>query len=239
MEKPFTFKAYDFTLSAGGSQAILAGGEYFRILSSTGALDVTVEGKGTMPDLLAGQAIKGLPFSRLVLRDKSGAPNTGFILVASSEFVDNRMFGTFDLSSATLAALESVDLNAATKTALKTANSYGTAWTDVSTMAANTPVTVFTPAANANGAVVSKLFALDQYSSNQRMTFIAKGSAPISTVDGDVLAQGIWGAAITGNLFLNINVIQEFVIPGGLGLYFISSGAGVPGMQRSANYRLL
>ncbi len=99
MEKPFTFKAYDFNLTAGGSQAILAGGEYFRILSSTGALDVTVEGKGTMPDLQAGQAIKGLPFNRLILSDKTGAPNSGFILVASSELQDNRLQGSVTVTN--------------------------------------------------------------------------------------------------------------------------------------------
>jgi len=98
MDKPFTFKAYDFNLTAGGSQTILAGGEYFRILSATGAIDLTVEGKGTMPDLLPGQAIKGLPFDRLVLRDKSGAPNSGSILVASSEFQDNKLQGAVSLT---------------------------------------------------------------------------------------------------------------------------------------------
>lgn len=100
MDKPaFTFQVYDFNLAAGGAQTILAGGAYLRILTASGAVDVSVEGKGTMPNLLAGQGFKDLPFNRLVLRDKSGAPNTGTILVASSEFVDNRLFGSFTISN--------------------------------------------------------------------------------------------------------------------------------------------
>lgn len=240
MQKPFTFQAYDFTLTAGGSQAILAGGEYFRILSATGALDVTVEGKGTMPDLLAGQAIKGLPFQRLVLRDKSGAPNTGFILVASSEFVDNRMFGTFDLSAATLAALESVDLNTATLNTLTRPISPSAVWSD-NTASLGAVLTVFAPAANTNGAILLSAYAQDQSTTSGTGAFVAKTSSPSNPVDGEVMTPLMQIAGLSTTLYYGARLDQPAFIAAGKGLYYVQNftGAAAGFVARSARYRLL
>lgn len=92
-------RTYDFNLSAGQTSVILAEGEYFRIQSATGALDVTVEGVGTLPGLLAGQGMMDTPFKRLVLKDASGSTNSGTILVASREFIDNRTYGVMTISN--------------------------------------------------------------------------------------------------------------------------------------------
>ena len=93
-----TFRYYDFTLTAGGSQVLLVEAAYFRVQSATGAVDVSVEGFGTLPGLLVGQGIKDTPFKRLVIRDASGAANLGTILVASQEFVDNRTYGVTSIT---------------------------------------------------------------------------------------------------------------------------------------------
>ena len=94
-----SFKYYDFTLTSGGAAVLLVEGEYFRIQSATGAVDVTVEGAGTLPGLLVGQGLKDTPFKRLVIKDVSGGPNVGQIMVASKEFVDNRTYGVTTLSN--------------------------------------------------------------------------------------------------------------------------------------------
>lgn len=92
-------KYYDFTLTAGGSQVLLVSGNNFRIQSQTGAVDVTVDSVGTLPGLLTGQGLKDVPFKRLTLRDASGAPNVGTILVSPAEFVDNRTYGVMTLAN--------------------------------------------------------------------------------------------------------------------------------------------
>lgn len=89
---------YDFTLGAGGSQVITAEGAYFRVQSATGALNITVEGAGTIPSMLVGQGLKDIAFKRLVIQDASGSANVGQILIAGKEFVDNRTYGVTSLT---------------------------------------------------------------------------------------------------------------------------------------------
>lgn len=245
MAKPLTFKVYDFTLAAGGSFRLPVIGEYFRLQTSTGAVDVTVEGVGTLPGLLAGQALKDVPFNGLVLRDASGAPNVGTILVASSEFQDNRLNGTVDLSATSLAALESIDLNAATLATMRHPLVSTGNFKSSAAMVANTPETVFTPAANVNGAIVLGAgFWTHSAASSSFPMLLAKASAPTTFLDGEVYP--ILSQAITGPAYIvNTGKLEkpQFVAPG-LGLYYISqdalpaAAANLP-THRAARYRLL
>lgn len=221
-----TFKVYDFTLTAGGSFRLPAAGGYFRIMTSTGAVDVTVEGVGTLPGLLAGQALKNVNFPALLLRDASGAPNSGTILVASSEFQDNRLNGTVDLSATSLAALESVDLNAATQNALKRPEISTGSFSNTAALTANTPVTVFTPAANANGAIILSAGWQQGHASNMPgIVFLAKSSAPASISDGEVIGCATSISASASVLFGCGVLPKEVQLPAGLGLYVISQDA--------------
>ena len=117
-----SFKSYDFTLSAGGAIALLVEGSYFRIQSATGAVDVTVEGTGTLPGLLTGQGLKDTPFKRLVIKDVSGSANTGSILVASQEFIDNRTYGVTTISNTNGAYTQSTATVTTTSAQLLAAN---------------------------------------------------------------------------------------------------------------------
>lgn len=240
MDKPaFTFQVYDFNLAAGGAQTILAGGAYLRILTATGAVDVVVEGKGTMPNLLAGQGLKDLPFQRVVLRDKSGAPNSGTILVASSEFVDNRLFGTFDLSPSTLAALESVDLNAATLASIKTPYASTGNYKANSAMVANTAEQVFSAAANTAGAIIlaADFFGVNA-SSWVQSSLLAKAAAPASIIDGELVWSPQHLAYSSGGYAASGSMPQQAYLPAGVGLFFISSVATTV-QYRSCRYKLL
>lgn len=242
MDKPaFTFQVYDFNLTAGGSQTILAGGAYLRILTATGAVDVIVEGKGTMPNLLAGQGLKDLPFQRVVLRDKSGAPNSGTILVASSEFVDNRLFGTFDLTPATLAALESVDLNAATINSLNRPLAHTGSSQVLATLAASTAETVFSPGSNLNGAILLAAQVTDLIGATTGApSLLAKSSAPANINDGACyLTANIVDTTSGGSIVVEGSVFEKQFVPAGLGLYWISNTALTANCRRWTRYILL
>lgn len=90
------FKIYDFTLSAGGALPLLVEGGLFKIYSSTGVVAVTIDGGSTIGPINAGQGMK-TEFSRLTISDMSGAVNVGRIIVASNDFVDDRITGNVEV----------------------------------------------------------------------------------------------------------------------------------------------
>jgi hypothetical protein len=220
----FTFKPYPISLGANGAFRLPTSGEYFRIMSSTGPVDVTVEGVGTMPGMEAGQALKGIPFTGLLLKDASGAPNSVVVLIASSEFQDNRFSGEVDLSPATRLALNVLP---------------GASWSSNLTVAANTPLTIFNAASNPNGAIVWSAEAIDSNAANFVQAFVAKSVAPANVVDGEVVAQSYIASTGASTLFVGLTVQAPRRIAAGLGLFFISSGAGSSLALRNARYTLL
>lgn len=116
---------------------------------------------------------------------------------------------------------------------------YGASYKSVTAMAANTPDTVFTPAANANGAIIHRIngFSATGAAVWTQPTFIAKASAPATVIDGDIIAMmdsGVWTGAGASNLKLE----KPIFIPAGKGLYYIANAAETLG-QRSVLYTLL
>ena len=83
---------YDFALGAGQSVAIEAVGEYVKVLSCTGPVRIELD-TGPRLDALAGQGVRKEPFTRVQVTDKSGAANTGKILIAYGEMIDDRITG--------------------------------------------------------------------------------------------------------------------------------------------------
>lgn len=86
---------------------------------------------------------------------------------------------------------------------------------------ANTPLTIVAPAANVNGIMVNK--STMQYSgTNYGTALVAKASAPTGLFDGDIIA------------FVNSGVQQDenqYKIPPGKGLYWVSDSAHVAGSR--------
>lgn len=78
---------YTFDLAANGPYRLLVAGEYFKILSATGPVDVQSD-FGRLNSLVTGQGLAKNPFSSLYFTDVSGAPNTLRILVGDSDFID-------------------------------------------------------------------------------------------------------------------------------------------------------
>lgn len=83
---------YDFTTSANGTMVVFAAGSYFRILSSTGAIQVGGE-FGQIGPLLAGQGLRNKQFSSITIKDLTGNANKGIIIVGDQDFVDDRITG--------------------------------------------------------------------------------------------------------------------------------------------------
>ncbi len=83
-------KTYDFSMPPYGACQIQAGGTYFRVQSSSGPIKVQGE-FGEATPLLQGQGLKDSEFSRLSLTNLSGNQNTGTIIIAGDEFVDQQM----------------------------------------------------------------------------------------------------------------------------------------------------
>lgn len=85
-------RIYDFTIPANGSFQLNVEGEYVRIMSSTGNVELVTENYRLGP-LASGQGQANTPFKRLTINDKSGSVNIGSILVAANDFVDQRISG--------------------------------------------------------------------------------------------------------------------------------------------------
>jgi hypothetical protein len=85
-------RMYDFTIPANGSFQLNVEGEYVRIMSSTGMMELVTDTYRIGP-IAAGQGQANTPFKRLTINDKSGVGNIGVILVAVSDFVDQRITG--------------------------------------------------------------------------------------------------------------------------------------------------
>lgn len=217
---------YDFNLTAGGTQMLTVEGAYFRIQSQTGAIDVTVESVGTLPGLLTGQGLKDTPFKRLLLRDVSGSPNSGQILVASREFIDNRTYGVNSLDAATLATLR--------QPLASTGN-----FKNTGALAANTPETIFSAASNVNGAILLTAgFNTFGNAALANPVILAKATAPTSISDGEVYLAADYTNVFSTTYTDNGQIAGPQFVAAGLGLYYITAAAGSGGI-RFARYRLL
>lgn len=86
-------KIYPFSIPAGGSFPLLVIGDYCKILTSSGPLEIDGDTFGNIGPILAGQGVQDAPFHRLVLNDRSGALNNGTILIADNAFIDDRISG--------------------------------------------------------------------------------------------------------------------------------------------------
>lgn len=218
-----TTTLYDFTLIAGGSQVILADANMYKVLTATGNISVTRDGGATIKPLRAGRGERNVAFQRLMIKDLSGAPNSGTILVGDSDFIDD----TIVLSSA-----------------INVRPEVGTSfYSDISALTALTPIQIFSAAANTGGAMV--LDALSAYfdasgSSQVTDAFLAKATAPASLVDGEIVGIASLKVFATPNYGYSCDMNQQKMIAAGKGLYYMPASArGVNTTLRSCRYKLL
>lgn len=100
-------------------------------------------------------------------------------------------------------------------------NQYANSYDSTTALAANTPDTIFTPAANVSGAVVVVADYLTFGSAAYCLYgFIAKNAAPANILDGDLI---ILGASHVANIDKPAVLQSPIQIPAGKGLYRLCS----------------
>lgn len=211
---------YDFTLTANGSQEILADADFYKVLTSSGDLSITRDGGSTIKPLRAGRGERNVPFLRLMVRDLSGAPNSGTILVGDSDFIDD----TIVLSNA---------INVRPEVA---SGSYSSS----SNLVANTPDAVFTAAANANGALIlTATTTNDSTSGFCGVTLISKAtSLPATIHDGQTYLREKSQSQGSSWQSYSADLPKEQYVPAGHGLYWIST-LNTTVNSRACRYKLL
>lgn len=123
----------------------------------------------------------------------------------------------------------------------ETGTVYGASYKSNTLMAANTPETVFLPAANVNGAIIWTAQFITQNAASYSAGYIAKSSAPSSIIDGDLILSSEHASLIGANEAFGASLSRPIKIPAGKGLYYLSTtlevGAGLA--LRSSLYTLL
>lgn len=226
-------KQYTYTLAPNASLQIPATNDNFIVQASEGPITVIGDTFGTFTGVVAGQGLRDVPFGRLELVNETAAPNQVTLLLTPAEFVNQVFTGAVSVLGSL--SLDAATLNTLTRPSQPTAN-----WNSGATMAANTPLTVFLAAANVNGAIVWRATAYDEIQAIGVQSFVAKATAPTTWNDGDVIAQSTletYQSATARNPKLELQMPQR--IAPGLGLYFISSLAGLANAGRSCRFTLL
>lgn len=225
---------YDFNLAAGESMNLPVQGAYVRVISCTGNINIIADTFGKLGPISRGQGLEKSTYNRLTIQDASGAPNVGTILVSESNFIDQTLYGSIALAgavaldSATLAALEQINVRPEAPTGFYAANG---------ALAANTADPVFLAAANTNGAILLSAYVNETDAAAASAAFVAKATAPATVIDGEV----IFGTAHSNVVLGSNQLALAQYIPAGKGLYFICTVATTVAAQnnRSCRYKLL
>lgn len=246
-DKTAFLRNYSLKLEAGIKQEFGLRGSVLRVISALVPIYFETRDGSSAFYLEAGEEIvfDANVFFELELYHLSGIEQNVIIAVGENAKIGSakvsglvQVSNAIDLSASSLAALESIDLNSATRDLLRF-ESYGASYRTNTAMAANTPETIFTAAANVNGAIIHAA-CLYSFSTGGHTapSLIAKATAPASTIDGDgILSPHV--SALGASLFAQAATLGRPVkIPAGKGLYFIAQAAETTA-QRSVLYTLL
>lgn len=210
------------TFGAGDSKLFSMSGNYFEIIDAPNPVDVilsayTGEQRARMKDAAASFYSKGVEFG--VIQITSATAQTIRFAYGSGETGTRRntgsvtISGAVSLDAATLAALEQVNVRAEVATGFYSNN----------TKFSSAAQQIFSPSANTNGALILDAFADARITNPEPIALIAKsGAAPVSAVDGRVLAFGV--QRLVGTYYdFTLTMHQQKLIPAGEGLYFFCS----------------
>lgn len=225
------------TFAAGESRIFALTGQYFEIIDATFPVDVTLSDvygaqRGLMRSAEASFNLKNTNFG--VIQITSASAQTIRFAYGTGEAGTRRAAGAVSIVGTVPVDLIATDVDAIRRPEAGAAN-----WNSLATVAALTPLAVFTAAANTNGAIVWAAEACDANPASITQSFVAKATAPVSTVDGDVIALSkvdIFAASV----FCSLKLATPQRIAAGLGLFFISNSAGSATHQaRMARFTLL
>jgi hypothetical protein len=83
---------YDFSLAAGAAQSFDVVGTFVKYQTGTGLIRVRMS-MGEYVDLLPGQGVFSVNYTRFTVTDRSGANNVGALLAGDFDFRDSRITG--------------------------------------------------------------------------------------------------------------------------------------------------
>ncbi|CAN7409245.1 hypothetical protein [Acidovorax sp. LjRoot194] len=93
--KPTQF--YDITVPANGAYRLLVAGDYFKLMTATGAVNVQADW-GELRGLIGGQGLEESNFSYLNFTDVSGASNPIRVFIGDKKFIDG-LGGTINVGT--------------------------------------------------------------------------------------------------------------------------------------------
>lgn len=234
--------------AAGETKVFYLSGSYFELIDCPSAVDVLLTDRngGTRARMIgAGQThhVKNTDYDVIFIT--SAAAQTIRFAYGSGEAGTRNTSGSVTLlnavtlDAATLAALGSTDINPASLATMRQPLAATGNFKSSGALAATTPETIFTPAANVNGAILlSAGFNIIGNATLTAPSVLAKASAPTTNIDGEVIF-GATYSAINGTTYIDTGQLsQPQFIAAGLGLYYIQASAGLTG-SRFARYRLL
>lgn len=211
---------YDFSIAAGESFDLPVDANFYKVLTSTGDLAITRDGGSTVRPMRAGRGERNIEFKKLVLRDISGATNSGTILVGDSGFIDD----TIVLSSS---------INVRPEAASGFYNV-------TSALAANTADVIFLPGANTGGAIVMQATIGDAQAVAHAEAILAKASAPASVNDGEAIVLAVpVNSALSNPTATRGDLMIPQYVAAGKGLYYIGSTVNSNQYPRVCRYKLL
>lgn len=227
------------TIQAGSFKEFFEPGDFFRLLETTGPVNVefyymgreTVDVQGIEAGYAEYFRDEGqTPFDRV--RIYSATTQTVKFVTRNGSDV------RYDRGASTVGG--SVDLNAATLAALNRPETSNGNFNANTALAALAVETIFTPGANLNGAkILSAGFTGWANGLVPGIVLIAKNGAPTSNVDGEVILSNMGPiSTVATNYCESAQLAKEQFIPAGLGLYLISTNGVSAGHLRHCRYRL-
>ncbi len=232
---------FTIPFQAGESKLFMVSGQYFELVDATNPVDVLLlsrngEQRGIMRGAEASFHLKNTDFQQIQIT--SASAQTIRIGYGSGEAGTRRAAGAVSIVGTVPVSgpLTDAQLRAAsvrTNVELPTAT-----WQSIAASAAGVPQTVWTPAANPNGAIVWAASASEVNATLIHMALLAKASAPATLNDGEMIEASVIqesGASVHAVLMLR----QPQRVAAGLGLYYYPSANGAANYPRRVRYTLL
>lgn len=216
-----------YRIQAGERIEIAASGNYVRVRKSAVELIIENGEKNEIVEVSEGDDFEFSQFKNLYITNTGATTETIKLTISSGKKAGSAkvggsvaIVGAVELGANSLAALESVDLNAATRDLLRF-ETYGASYTSTVSLAAGTSEQVFSPAANVNGAIIHAANYYEHIGSASlsRACFLAKASAPASVIDGDSILR-LDFLILAANSTFSGTLNNPIKIPAGKGLYY-------------------
>lgn len=235
------------TFTAGQRVQYTGVGDFFRLLGTTAPVTVEFYYQGReiaeRVDVEAGFAeqFRTVQFDRVDITSAT-VQTVQWETALGSEIRYDRgaatISGAVDLNAATLAALESIDLNIATINLLNRPHAPTGGLSNAAAMLAGQVFTLFTGAANPNGTILLTAAFLSVNAGTVPFnSLLTKATTPASGTDGNVLVQTTF-TGTAGATHGCGSLSTPVFIPAGQGLFYWNQTAETQGMK-SATWKTL